>query len=295
MKIALTTIWVLLLFSSGITFAQQDPQFTFYKYNMNIINPAHVGSSDGVALALALRSQWAGVEGAPESQSAMFGMPLGEKVGFGVSLLNDKTFIESQLWVGIDVSYNIRIDDNNVLYFGIKGSANSYDANTQGLISYGVGQDASLMDYESKITPNIGAGVYLKNKRYFVSLSVPKLLTPDRLQEKNGSAYLGTDKLHGYLSGGYDFVFSKSVTLQTMGMLRYVEAAPLSYELTGIVDFGSRFSLGASYRYNESFSGLFLFKIREGFHIGYAYENAIEKPVEGIDNGTHELFMRIKL
>ncbi|MEC3967122.1 PorP/SprF family type IX secretion system membrane protein, partial [Flagellimonas halotolerans] len=101
--------------------AQQDPNYTFYRYNMNIYNPAFAGSSEAAELSLGIRSQWAGVEGAPESQSAIFGMPVGSNVGIGVSILNDRTFIEQQTWMAIDVSYNIQLDADHLLYFGIKG------------------------------------------------------------------------------------------------------------------------------------------------------------------------------
>ncbi|MEM1259131.1 MAG: type IX secretion system membrane protein PorP/SprF [Bacteroidota bacterium] len=285
---------ITLLVVTGI-WAQQDPNYTFYRYNMNIFNPAYAGSSEGAQLTLGLRSQWAGVEGAPESQSAIFGTPIGKQVGIGLSILNDQTFIENQTWIAVDVSYHIQLDDDHLLYFGLKGSANSYDANTQGLLTYGVGQDGTLMDFESRFTPNVGAGIYLKNENYFVSLSVPRLLTPDRLQERDGNAFLGTDRLHGYLSGGYDFLLSKSVELQAVGMVRYVDAAPLSYELTTIFDFERRFNIGASYRLDESISGLFMFNISNGFNLGYAYETALENPIDGLDSGTHELFMRLEL
>ncbi|WP_373288365.1 type IX secretion system membrane protein PorP/SprF [Maribacter cobaltidurans] len=43
-------------------------------------------------------------------------------------------------------------------------------------------------------------------------------------------------------------------------------------EVSGILDFGQRFELGASYRYDESISGLFLFNVSNGFNLGYAYE-----------------------
>ena len=289
--------WILVaaLALSLVASAQQDPNFTFYRYNMNLYNPAFVGSSEAAEFSLGIRSQWAGVEGAPESQSAMFGMPVGKKLGLGASILNDKTFIEQQTWVAIDVSYFIDLDDEHRLYFGIKGSANSYDANTNGLVTYGVGQDGSLMGYQSRFTPNVGAGAYLRHDRYFVSLSAPKLLTPDRLQERDGSAYLGVDRMHAYLSGGYTFLLGKTLDLKTMGMLRYVDASPVSVEMTGILDFGERFELGASYRYNESMSGLVLFNISSGFNIGYAYETSTQGSIDGIDNNTHELFMRLKM
>ncbi|WP_127140748.1 type IX secretion system membrane protein PorP/SprF [Flagellimonas marinaquae] len=275
--------------------AQQDPNYTFYRYNMNIYNPAFVGSSEAAEFALGIRSQWAGIEGAPESQSGIFGMPVGKNVGLGASILNDRTFIEQQTWVAIDVSYNVQLDEEHTLYFGIKGSANSYDANTQGLVTYGVGQDGALMDYESRFTPNVGAGVYLKHDRYFASLSAPKLLTPDRLQERDGNAFLGVDRMHAYLSGGYTFLLGRTLDLKTMGMFRYVDASPISVELTGILDFGERFEFGASYRHDESISGLFLFNIGNGFNLGYAYETSIQNPIDGLDNNTHELFMRLKM
>lgn len=277
------------------TRAQQDPAYTFYRYNMNIYNPAVAGSAEAAEFSLGIRSQWAGVEGAPESQSAIFSMPVGKNLGLGVSILNDRTFIEQQTWMAIDVSYYIDLNEENRLYFGIKGSANSYDANTDGLVTYGVGQDVALMNYESRFTPNVGAGTYLRHDRYFVSLSVPKLLTPNRLRERDGNAYLGTDRMHAYLSGGYTFLLGKTLDLKTMGMFRYVDAAPLSLELTGILDFGQRFEFGASYRIDESIGGLFLFNVSNGFNLGYAYETALQSPIEGLENNTHELFMRLTL
>lgn len=274
---------------------QQDPNYTFYRYNMNIYNPAFAGSSEAAELSLGIRSQWAGIEGAPESQSAIFGMPVGRNVGLGVSILNDRTFIEQQTWMAIDISYHIQLDGDHKLYFGIKGSANSYDANTNGLITYGVGQDGTLMDYESRFTPNVGAGVYLKHDRYFASLSAPKLLTPERLQERDGNAYLGVDRMHAYLSGGYTFLLGRTLDLKTMAMFRYVDASPVSVELTGMLDFGERFEFGASYRHDESISGLFLFNISNGFNLGYAYETSIQNSIDGLDNNTHELFMRLRM
>ena len=275
--------------------AQQDPHYTFYRYNMSLINPAYAGSSEGAELTLGLRSQWAGVEGAPESQSALFSMPVGSNVGLGVSILNDQTFIENQTWVGIDFSYRIKLNDMYTLYMGLKASGNSYSANTTGLVTYGMGQDGTLMDFNNRFTPNVGIGAYLKHTDYFVSLSAPKLLTPDRLETNDGSAFLSTDRRHIYLVGGYDFKLGKNLSLQASSMLRYVDASPLSLDMTAILDFGQRFKFGTSYRVDEALSGMFLFDISSGFHIGYAYEASMENEINNIDNSSHELFMRLTM
>ncbi len=288
----IVTVFVLLVNS---TWSQQDPLYTFYRLNMNLINPAFAGSSEGAEVTLGLRSQWAGVEGAPESQSALFSMPLGNKVGLGVSIINDQTFIENQTWLAIDFSYNVKINNEYNLYLGLKASGNSYSANTNGLQTYGIGQDGSLMDFNNRFTPNVGIGVYLQHANHFISLSAPKLLTPDRLQERDGDAFMSIDKRHIYLAGGYDFILSKTLVLEASSMLRYVEASPLSVDLTAILDFGQRFKFGSSYRVDAAISGLFLFDINSNFNIGYAYEASIQNSVNAVNNSSHEVFMRLTL
>jgi hypothetical protein len=43
--------------------AQQDPQYTQYMYNMNIVNPAYAGSKENISFGLLYRKQWANIEG----------------------------------------------------------------------------------------------------------------------------------------------------------------------------------------------------------------------------------------
>jgi len=288
-------LYIFFAFSTLTTKAQQDPLYTFYRYNMNLFNPAYAGSHEGPEFGLGLRSQWAGVEGAPQSQSALFSAPLGNKVGLGVSVLNDRTFVESQTWVGIDFSYALRLNDKQMLYLGIKGSGNSYNVNSNGLITYGVGQDLSLSGIDSRFTPNVGIGAYLKADKYFISLSAPKLLNADRLEERDGNAYLGQERLHAYLMGGYVFNLGGNLELTTSSMLRYVDASPISMDLTAILDFGQRINLGAGYRFGESISGMFLFKISNPITLGYAYEAAVQNEIYNISPNSHELFMRFQL
>ncbi|MGB5554454.1 MAG: type IX secretion system membrane protein PorP/SprF [Flavobacteriaceae bacterium] len=283
-----------MLLAIGDLSAQQDPNYTFYRFNMNLINPAFAGANETTDFGINIRSQWAGVQGAPETQSFIFGTPIGSNVGIGLSIINDKTFIENQTSLSLDFSYKVHLNDNHDLYFGLKGSFASYDANTEGLVTYGIQQDASLMNIDGRFNPNVGAGIYLKHERYFLSISAPKILTPDRLEQNDGLARLGVDKTHIYLAGGYDIDLSDSILFKPSTLIRYVDAAPLSVDLTGIIEFNQKFGIGAGYRLNESVSGLFMFKTN-WLDIGYAYEMALESSVRNIDNGTHEIIMSLKL
>ncbi|TYB77266.1 type IX secretion system membrane protein PorP/SprF [Bizionia saleffrena] len=295
MKYLYKVILMLGLFIATTVSAQQDPSYTMYRYSMNLINPAYAGANETIDFGASVRSQWSNVKGAPETQSFIFGIPLGKNVGLGLSIINDKTFIENQTSVALDFSYLLKLNDNYDLYFGIKAGLNSYDANTRGLITYSIEQDPNLMNLSGQLNPNIGAGVYLKHNDCFISFSVPRILSPDRLEEENGIATVGTDKVHVYLSGGYNFIITENIILKPSVLIRHVEASPLSIDLTALLEFNKYFDLGAAYRIDESISGLLMFKASNALQIGYAYETPLENSIRSIDNGTHEVLMRLSL
>jgi hypothetical protein len=56
----------------------------------------------------------------PQTQSSFFGTSLGKNLGFGISVLNDQTFIEKQTSVGIDLSYLVQPSEATDLYFVLK-------------------------------------------------------------------------------------------------------------------------------------------------------------------------------
>lgn len=291
-RLHITAVLLFLLASVGVK-AQQDPFYTLYRYNMNLVNPAFAGSGPSAELGVNIRSQWANVEGAPETQSLVFGIPVGKKVGLGLSVMNDQTFIEKQVFLAADFSYRVKLTETADLIFGLKGGFNSYDANTQGLVTYGVQSDPSLQNLDGRFNLNVGAGALLQGEDYFISLSMPKILTPDRLEQRDGMARLGVEKQHVYVAGGYNITLNPNLILKPTAMLRYVDASPLSVDLTALMEFSQRLELGAGYRYDESISGIFIFKVGQSLDLGYAYEVAFESPVRNIDNGTHEIVMHI--
>jgi type IX secretion system PorP/SprF family membrane protein len=286
---------VLGLLSITNSYAQQDPNYTLYMFNMNLINPAYAGANGTTDVGINVRSQWASVKGAPETQSFIFGTSLGKNVGVGLSVLSDKTFIERQTSIAADFSYMVRLSDEHELFFGLKAGLNSYNANTDGLVTYGIQADPNLMNLNGRFNPNFGVGVHLKHDDYFVSLSMPKILSNDRLEDEEGIARSGADRQHVYLAGGSNFTLGNGMVFKPTVLLRYVDAAPLSVDLTARMELTQSFELGAAYRINESMSGLVVFNVSKVLQIGYAYEFANSSSVRNIDNGTHEIMMNLRL
>jgi len=262
---------------------------------MNFVNPAYAGAEEHTEFGANVRSQWSGVSGAPETQSFLASTFVGKKVGLGVSVVNDKTFIETQTSVAIDFSYKVQWDNYTNIYFGLKTSGNSYNANTDGLMTFGIQSDPSLMNIDGGLTPNIGAGVYLQNRKLTLSFSIPKILKPKRLEQDGGSARLGRNKLHMYLMSAYDIEINEKLMFKPSAMLRYIENAPLSIDFTTALKFNEIFELGAAYRLNEGVAGFILFELAESLSVGYAYESSSGSSLANINNGTHEIFLKFRL
>lgn len=67
--------------------AQQDPQYTQYMYNMNVVNPAYAGLKESLSVTTLFRQQWSGLEGAPTTFTLSGHSPVNDKVGLGLSAI----------------------------------------------------------------------------------------------------------------------------------------------------------------------------------------------------------------
>jgi type IX secretion system PorP/SprF family membrane protein len=287
-------IVLFLIFTGTTLYAQQQNSYTFYRQNMNIVNPAYAGADGNTTFAGIFRSQWSGVKNAPEAQAFSFGTYSGKRVGVGLSVENDRTFVEQQTFVTADFSYRLPMNEQLDLFLGLKAGGNFYNVNTSELETWNYEVDPSLVGL-SRFNPNVGVGAYLKHEKYYISLSAPKILETKRAREEEGIVTTAADRVHMYLSGGYDFRLNSTLELKPSVMLRYVDGAPVSVDFTALMNIHNNFEVGAAYRTDEAISGLALIKVIDWFDFGYAYESSLRSELQNVSNGTHELFVRFTL
>jgi type IX secretion system PorP/SprF family membrane protein len=89
------------------SFAQQDPHYTQYMYNMSIMNPAYAGSKETLSTGILYRKQWVEVEDAPTTGTFFGHMPVGKNVGAGLSIVSDKIGPVEETNVYGDFSYTL--------------------------------------------------------------------------------------------------------------------------------------------------------------------------------------------
>jgi len=199
-------IGVLLALVSFSVQAQQNPQYTNYMYNTININPAYAGSRGSLSLFGLHRTQWVGLDGAPTTNAFSLNTPLGDnKIGLGVSFVNDALGVMDENTISIDFSYSIELNNKgSKLNFGLKGSANLMSVAYSKLNQYHPNDPLFQEDIQSKFTPNIGAGVYWHNETSYLGLSVPDFLETKRYDNNVQSTM--QQRMHYYLMGGHVFI-----------------------------------------------------------------------------------------
>lgn len=232
---------------------------------------------------------------APETQAISFGTSLGKKLGFGMTVINDQTFIEKQTFVSLDFSYKLKMSETADVYFGIKAGGSSYNANTLGLETYNVQSDPALAAI-STFNPNVGVGALYKEGPMYVSLSIPRLLNTKKATNDAGYASVATDSPHIFLSGGYDVPLDGELStfiLKPSAMLRYVSGAPVSLDLTAMLQIDKIVELGGMYRTDKAYAAMATVVISKRLVFGFAYEMSARPELARARN-TNEMLLQFR-
>lgn len=271
--------------------AQQDAQFTQYMYNTISINPAYAGSRGALSVFGLYRTQWVGLDGAPETSSFSVNSPISNSnLGIGVSLVNDKIGPTNENNFSTDLSYSIQTSANFKLSFGIKGTVNLFNLDINKLNIEDQG-DPQFQDLRNKISPNVGAGVYWHSDKAYVGLSVPSFIETNRYDDNDVAIY--KDRINYYLMGGYVFDLDKYqyIKFKPAVLVKMVEGAPLQVDLSANFMFNDKFVVGAAYRWSAAVSAMAGFQVSDGLYIGYAYDHETTK-LQNYNSGSHEIFLR---
>ena len=289
-KSIITIITITLaIFTTSKIEAQQDPNFTLYNFNMNIINPAFAGIKETPELNLIYRSQFLGIDDAPRTISLAYSKALGNNLGIGISAINDRVFVLTETDVAVDISYKLQVGEKTNLYFGIKagGGFTNIDltrANNQGV-------DPLFSQNQSFFNPHVGAGINIQNEKYYISVSTPNFLRGDRFEKQGNAPIAAVDQAHFYLGGGYNFTINQNLTLTPRFMMRSVEGAPTSYDVGASLDIQKRFLAGANVRLEETVSLYGLFQVVEKLRLGLAYDITTASELVN-DDGSLEFILK---
>lgn len=260
--------------------AQQDPHYTQYMYNMNVVNPAYAGSKESLSGGILYRRQWVDIEGAPKTATLSLHSPVGKNVGLGISAVSDKIGPVEENNVYADFSYTLNLGGEHRLALGVKAGATFQKIGLFSEIGNGFVQhpgDVAFKEDTNNTFFNVGTGFFYYTQKYYVAFSVPNLLKKTYLDvTQNGQEYnFGSDVQHYFLTGGYVFNLSENTKLKPSFMLKSAFEAPTSLDVSANMLFFDKFEIGATYRLDDSFGGMINYAITPGLRIGYAYDHIV--------------------
>ncbi|NRR90451.1 type IX secretion system membrane protein PorP/SprF [Winogradskyella undariae] len=285
-------IVLVFILTSTISFAQQDPQYTHYMFNTMSVNPAYAGQRETLSIVGLHRSQWVGIDGAPQTQSLSFHTPLrNERIGLGLNIVKDALGPASETFVDANVSYTIPLNANDLkLSFGVKGGIHLLDTDW----SKGTFRDAdpAYQNNINLVSPMVGAGLYLHTRKWYLGLAVPNFIDTDHYDDYEES--VATERMHFYFIGGYVFNLSETTEFKPAFLVKGVSGAPLIADVSANFWFQKNFTLGVAWRWDDSVSALAGLQITPGMFVGYSYDMTTTG-LSNYNSGSHELTLRFEI
>jgi hypothetical protein len=285
---------ILVVFTCFDSQAQQDPHYTQYMYNMNVINPAYAGSKENLSIGMLYRKQWVGIEDAPTTATLSGHTPVGKNVGMGLSVIKDNIGPVEENNIYGDFSYTLNLGGEHKLAFGIKAGLTLHKV---GLYSdiYSTLPDPNDPAFSQDTNNsyfNLGTGFFYYTNKYYLALSVPNMMKSKHL-DFNGREF-GSEVSHYFLTGGYVFDVTENIKFKPFFMVKSAFEAPASIDLSTNFLFNQKFEAGVTYRLQDSFGAMFNYAISPNVKLGYAYDHIVSD-LNVTTPSSHELILLFDL
>jgi type IX secretion system PorP/SprF family membrane protein len=296
-RVLASTAFFLLLAASG--FAQQEPLISHYMFNHLLVNPAYAGSKDYAMASALFRKQWVNLEGAPTTILGSLHGPVfkSRKVGLGISVSNDKIGVTNTTDVFGDFAYHIPMSENLKLGLGVSAGVSHTNADVSSLRLTEVGSvDKVFQGTRTKTTPNFGAGAFLHSRKFYLGVSVPRILSYDSTRAVTVSGSDGPAFVrHLWATSGVAIEVSEDLVIRPSVMLRYTKNAPLQADINTNILLKQILWIGGTFRTGDENAGmpeaivaLIELQITKQLRLGYSYDFTMSS-LGDYSDGSHEI------
>ena len=290
----------LLIIANLAAIAQQDPQFSFNKLTHLTVNPGFAGSNEGVNGLILNRYQWSGFDGAPKTLVFSVGSQMkviGLNDGVGLNIISDKQGLEQNIKINFNYAYlaktgfgDLRIGSS----FGFFNKSYTQDWDVpvnEGNVEWDENDPKIPQEDLSQLAFDIGFGVYLKSKNYFVGASVTHINQAEI--EYNGQV-IDFLARHYYLLAGYNISLPDPLFVLQPSVLIKTDLASYQPDLALEVTYNNRISAGLHYRLGDGVGVLLGYELASGLKAGYAFD-LVTSAIGRYGYGSHELFVSYSL
>jgi type IX secretion system PorP/SprF family membrane protein len=270
--------------------AQTDPLYAQYLNNPLLINPAYAGLNNNFNASVTYRRQWAGFDGSPTTFNASAHTSLMDnRIGAGLIIMKDKAGSTSNTEVQVAGVYKLELEEK-YLSFGLQAGVVNFRSDNSDLNPYDPG-DPVFTGSMNVTKPSIGAGAIFHSDRYFIGLSVPRMLKPTTtLGDLETELY----RQHFYAMGAYMIFLNEHIRLKPSVLLKGVRGAKLSADLNFAANLNEKYTAGIFTRNFNTYGLLAQMKVGDKYRFGYVFELPAGNSV-GARFTSHELMLGINI
>jgi type IX secretion system PorP/SprF family membrane protein len=288
-KLILTTA---IITSTLGAMAQQDPMFSQYWVNPQVLNPAQAGADGRTLLNATGRLQWVNVKGAPKTSSLAIGGMAGERVGVGVSYIYDQVGISRTNTLNADFNYHLKLKKDWRLITGLRVIGLINQMNFSEISTTTPGDPLFMENLSSGIKPNAGFGFLVTNKKFYVGYSQPRVVNYDF----GAKSVMGNTKIisHRFAYMGYNFTLNDEFKFRPSVLMKEVTNAPVQFDFNAVLEMKSKVVTGLSYRSGDGV-GAMLGVVNAGrFDIYYCYDYPLSA-ISILSKQTHQITVSMNL
>ena len=285
-----------MLFAYQKSIAQTEPMYSQYMFNMLGVNPAYAGSREASSFNFFQRSQWIGLQGAPQTTSFSFDQSIiNKRAGWGIQFYDDKIGVEKADGINIMGSTKIQVSENGILSGGLSFGLMNYRIDLMNVTGRFTPNDPAFYSNLNKWTPSLGIGIYYNTDNFYAGVSIPNILK-SRLTAFDliRSGLQKVNQKHIFLTTGFAIPINEDLKLKPSTMIKMVEGAPIEADFNTNVWLRDIIGLGVSYRTGDAVIGMAEIQANQNLRFGYAYDMTIS-PLKFYNTGTHEIMIRYEI
>lgn len=280
---------------------QQEQMYTQFMFNKLAYNPGSAGSFASPTLYAIYRQQWAGLEGAPNTQVLSYSQPLlNNRVGLGGTIMRQQIGISTNLTFNIAYAYRVQMR-RGTFSVGLQASLRNFRQNWSDSRIIAIDQNdlAIPTEPQSKFLPNFGAGVYYTayHDKWFAGLALPRLVQNSIDFSEYGTEF-SREVQHINAMGGMTFEPNKDLKLTPQVLFRYAIGAPFDAEANISCLLRKKFFGGLTYRvggdtkgFGESVDVALGMQMTENLFICLSYDIGLTR-LRKFNNGSVEACVR---
>ena len=280
---------ILLSFGLMLAFCVSAQEFSagYYSYLTNpfTVNPAYTGSSKTMDGILSVRSQQAGLQGAPRTALLGFHASINDMQGAGFRLKTDSRGAFQVLKFDATYGHRARINKDNTLRFGVSGGVVNKQFNINRINNHELldQTDPNLSSsYYRSTNAFFGAGLLFQGKDLEIGLASPHLL-------ENGSGLSS----YVHASASYKLQLNSNINLTPKVFYNNLPVVRKQADFLAEADFRNLLMVMAGYRTNSTILAGFGARV-SGFRFRYMYEYN-SSVMSSIAGSSHEFMLEINL